>query len=213
MTATNADHRARFLNLSEEAAELNLELEPRVDGRGYILHKPGHYRDGTWTLDLSSLEAVEGALDKVQAGYERLVLVYGSLLSGLGNHPRLSQRGGLAASLAGRATTYVGEYRLLDLGYFPGMIPDEDGNRVAVTGEVYWLDDRALRACDRLEGTPTFYRRTVTSVRLDAGLAKPRPATVETYVYQGGHRGRLSHTPVPSGCWRTHLRGRGRMGF
>ena len=110
------------------------------------------------------------------------VFVYGTLMAGEPNH-RLLQR----AKWIGLARTEPC-YVLLDLGAYPGMVT---GGTTAVAGEVYEVDKETLAALDRLEGHPTFYRRT--AIRLEDGRV------IETYLYQ---RAQGNHRELPGGDWR-----------
>lgn len=108
------------------------------------------------------------------------VFVYGSLKRGHYNHGLL------------RASSFLGcwrtpaRYTLLDLGAFPGIVA---GGGTAISGEVYGIDRGTLRALDRLEGHPDFYRReTITTPFGEAGI----------YVLAG----RPTHgVIIASGCW------------
>lgn len=111
------------------------------------------------------------------------VFVYGTLLSGEGNHRQL--RG--ARVLAVRRTEP--RYTLVSLGPYPAMIA---GGSTSVMGEVYDLDDDLVRALDHFEGVPSLYRRE--RIRLLGGetvdgylLARPRPKRYQL---------------IPSGDWR-----------
>ena len=79
-----------------------------------------------------------------------LCFVYGSLLRGEANH-RLLQRARFV-----RAARTSPVFTMVDLGAFPGILA---GGTTAIAGEVYEVDEDTLRALDRLEGHPTFYRR------------------------------------------------------
>jgi len=73
------------------------------------------------------------------------VFVYGSLLSGLGNHRLLED-----SKLIGNAITPP-EFIMIDLGSFPGVVHVlEDGS--TVVGEVYEVDDTTMKRLDHLEG-------------------------------------------------------------
>jgi len=103
------------------------------------------------------------------------VFVYGTLLSGEGNHGQL--RG--ARPLAVRRTEP--RYTLVSLGPYPALLV---GGTTSVTGEVYDVDDDLLRAIDRFEGVPSLYRRE--RIRLLGGesvhgyvLARPRAKSYE----------------------------------
>lgn len=116
-----------------------------------------------------------------QPGMNRNPLfVYGSLRMGKGNHRVL----GYYFTYAGK-TELHGNYRLISLGYFPGLVPADTPSRVI--GELYWVDDETLDRVDLLEGHPRHYRREM--VMVVAGCA------AWTYIYQGPTIGR----PIVSG--------------
>ena len=91
-----------------------------------------------------------------------LVFVYGSLLSGLGNHAILTERG---ARKIGNAKT-AARYTMISLGAFPGVTPVGTD---AIVGEVYSVTDEGLAALDKLEGHPEFYRRQMHDVAYGNG--------------------------------------------
>lgn len=120
-----------------------------------------------------------------------LVAVYGSLLSGLGNH-RVIQ---------GDNTEFLGEfisepvYSLYDLGFFPGL---HENGKTAVKMEVYSVDKNTAINVDRLEGykegvPPTFYDKT--DIETPWG-------TASVYIYMGNPG---EERLVESGDWREHL--------
>lgn len=84
----------------------------------------------------------------------RFCFVYGSLMTGFSNHRRLG-----GARLIG--TRKLGGFRMLDLGAFPGIVP---GGFELVLGELYEVNADQLADLDRLEGHPTFYRRTLVTL-------------------------------------------------
>jgi gamma-glutamylaminecyclotransferase len=122
---------------------------------------------------------------KGQRGGSTRVFVYGTLLAGEPNHRLL-----VRARLVVEAQTQPG-FQLRDLGAFPGLVR---GGEHAVTGEVYEVDQPTLAANDRLEGHPSFYRRT--RVALDDG------ATVETYLLSPQQV--VGRAVIDSGNWRAH---------
>lgn len=106
---------------------------------------------------------------------EHLVFVYGSLKKG----KRLS------SVLAG--STHVGDgrtaeaYGLYNLGAFPGLT-EEGEKKASVRGELYRVTNDVLDQLDRIEGHPSFYKRTNVPIimnhmaeRIEAGL----------YIFQG----------------------------
>lgn len=82
-----------------------------------------------------------------------LLFVYGTLKRGCSNHRYLADQ-----TFIGLARTRPG-YRLYDLGGYPGIVAQPD-DRNAVVGEVWSVDDDALRELDRFEGVHEgLYRR------------------------------------------------------
>jgi len=114
------------------------------------------------------------------------VFVYGTLLAGEPNSRLLAR-----AQQIGDARTEEG-FALFDLGAFPGMVRAREG---IVVGELYEVDRETLAALDRLEGHPSFYRRTAIT------LAPPMQAEpVWTYLLRPEQvAGRIR---IESGSWR-----------
>lgn len=83
---------------------------------------------------------------------KNLVAVYGSLRSGFSNHDLLDRGGAVQLG----DDVIHGDYTMLNLGGFPGLILEGD---TPITIEVYAVDDRVFNNLDRLEGYPTFYNR------------------------------------------------------
>src|SRR5579863_6153971 len=87
-----------------------------------------------------------------------LLFVYGSLLRGEANHRLLE-----TAEFVGPAGTPP-EYRLVDLGPYPGLVA---AGGTAVLGEVYQVPPGLIPRLDRLEDHPDVYVRS--DIRLDDG--------------------------------------------
>jgi gamma-glutamylaminecyclotransferase len=123
------------------------------------------------------------------------VFVYGSLMSGYGNHARfLAGKPGVQRIGPEAETTFP--FRMVSLGGFPGCLEDDGrGGATRVKGEVYEVDNATLRDLDRLEGHPHFYRRREVSL-----VGRP-PAWM--YVLADG-RGCERNPPVPDGDWRAY---------
>ena len=122
-----------------------------------------------------------------QRGAPVRVFVYGTLLAGEPNHGVLAG----ATRLADEARTEPA-FELRDLGPLPGLVR---GGSHAVVGEVYEVDDVTLAALDRLEGHPSFYRRTAIT------LAPPMDAEpVWTYLLRPEQVEERSR--IESGSWR-----------
>jgi len=87
-----------------------------------------------------------------------LIFAYGALRRGQCNHDLLA-----ASEACGPARTRIG-YQLFDLGAYPGMTHEADGQ---VVGELYLVDDQTLARIDALEEHPDSYRRE--RIHLDDG--------------------------------------------
>ena len=85
--------------------------------------------------------------------HDELLFVYGSLLSGMGNHALLDN---VESDLISEFTT-ESEFTLRDLGYYPGV--RLDGN-TAIKGELYSVSEAVWERVEHLEGYPSFYDRT-----------------------------------------------------
>ena len=123
------------------------------------------------------------------------VFVYGSLLSGLGNHSLLVGRSHFVA----KART-IDRYRMVSFHHFPALI--ESGDDVLILGEVYELRDwSALERLDQLEGVPHFYYRRPILV------ADKHGDRYECFCYfLNPHDERPSELPVvTSGNWLQYL--------
>lgn len=124
-----------------------------------------------------------------------LLFVYGTLMHGLPLHHLLADR----CELLGTGTV---RGRLLDLGRYPGAVPEGPGT---VHGEVYrFLIPELLVSLDQEEGYrpdapgQSLYLRQPTAVRLADG----REVTAWIYWYQGP---RGCAVPIPGGDYRQHL--------
>lgn len=85
-----------------------------------------------------------------------LVFVYGTLMRAGANHSVLQR---LGCTFAGHATTREG-WTLVDLGPYPALLPAREGAPTArVFGEVWQIDDHAIRELDAFEGCPELYTR------------------------------------------------------
>jgi len=81
---------------------------------------------------------------------ERVLFVYGRLLSGERSHGRLG-----AAEKVGEARTEA-IFHLVDLGPYPAMVID---GTTAVAGELYRIDPTLLRELDVFEQVPLLFKR------------------------------------------------------
>lgn len=121
------------------------------------------------------------------------IFVYGSLLSGMGNHVIIEK-----AKKLGTCKSPIG-FEMIDLGYFPGAL--HTGNHdSSLIGEVYEVDDYTFSRVNMLEGynsmnpTSGLYDRTL--IATDFG-----PAYIYLYNrFNADYHSRL----VANGDWRTH---------
>ena len=107
-------------------------------------------------------------------GPRELVFVYGTLRKGASNHFRMK-----TASLRGKAWVLGRLYRL---GWYPGLVLDDDG--IPVRGEVYGVKRERLRELDQFEGEE--YERLKFPVYLEGG------AQVRAWLYE--YRGEADGT-------------------
>jgi gamma-glutamylcyclotransferase (GGCT)/AIG2-like uncharacterized protein YtfP len=115
-----------------------------------------------------------------------LLFAYGTLMRGFPLHQLLSGRAEYIARGQVRA-------RLIDLGPYPGAVPDRDA---IVAGEMYRVVDPTLwAALDSAEG-PQYHRREVT-VRSEDG--RERAASIYWYIGPLDRGG-----PIPGGDYRAH---------
>ena len=124
------------------------------------------------------------------------VFVYGTLMRREANFPLLSDGGGLECALL---ATMPG--RLVDLGAYPGLVPDSS---TQVEGEFVRVRnvEQALKRLDSLErfygyGQDSLYHRVLTTV--DVGDDRLREAW--TYVLASSAE---CASTIPSGNWRKH---------
>jgi gamma-glutamylaminecyclotransferase len=117
------------------------------------------------------------------------IFVYGSLLKGESNHRLLA-----AAEFVGPGMT-LPEYRLVDLGLYPGVVA---GGTIAIMGEVYRVPVRLMPALDALEDHPDVYVRT--PIRLAEG-GEVLMYILHPHLAEG-------RKEVPSGDWRAYRRTR-----
>jgi len=95
--------------------------------------------------------------DKTESKPGIRVFVYGSLKRGHGNNWLLDHGGAEFLGLC----LLSGKHKLVDLGYYPGLVPDHSPNapEQTVLGEVWRVDKDTLDALDQLEGHPDYYAR------------------------------------------------------
>jgi len=112
-----------------------------------------------------------------------LVFVYGTLMKGELHHTSI------AHARFVRAAETLPEYELVQIDYYPAMLP---GGASRIVGELYEVDDQTLAHLDELEEVPHYYERV--AVQLADGTE------AQTYVMP---RNRASaSSPIPSGYFR-----------
>ncbi len=99
------------------------------------------------------------------------LFVYGTLMTGKVNYQRFLE----GQEFLGSAI--LNGYALYNLGWYPGAIKS-DNCEDKVKGEVFRIDDNALRQLDYLEDNGGLYIRKFEKVHLNDGL------TLEAYVYE-----------------------------
>ena len=85
------------------------------------------------------------------------VFVYGTLKSG-GAIRGLSNFGD-GAVIVGKAKTTYPDYKMIDLGAFPGVLM---GGEHHIQGEVWEVSDEVAEHLDAIEGYPDFYNKVPT---------------------------------------------------
>ena len=113
-----------------------------------------------------------------------LVFVYGTLKRGHGNN-RILEWGN---------SDYKGKY-VTDVPYplFVDGLPyllDREGAGKHVLGEVWNCDESTMKALDRLEGHPTFYKRRKILVCKCKAMIQTKEILAWAYFYQGKTEGK-----------------------
>jgi gamma-glutamylaminecyclotransferase len=121
----------------------------------------------------------------------KLVSVYGSLLSGLGNHRVLGNSKFIGAGKTKELLTLV-EY----CGGFPSLDKSLATHQVVVETYEVTNSDTASHL-DSLEGYPSFYNRSIVDIELDNGTV------VQSWIYDINNSSE-SLPIVDSGDWRSH---------
>lgn len=134
--------------------------------------------------------------------HPHLVLVYGSLMSRMHNHPLLD-----GAVSVGPTLTDETHFSMFSAGGFPMVAgPSTAGDydnseRAGVVGELYAVSDATLARLDALEHHPHWYRRE--RVDLDPAFDPSGEGSAWMYVMADAHS--IRDTPmVPNGDWRTY---------
>lgn len=91
---------------------------------------------------------------------KHLVFVYGTLKKGFYNNPYL-----VYAKYLGEFETSEANYRMIDLGSFPGVVKmSGDETEGYIAGELYEVDDNTLKSLDVLEGNGQLYNRALVDI-------------------------------------------------
>jgi gamma-glutamylcyclotransferase (GGCT)/AIG2-like uncharacterized protein YtfP len=120
------------------------------------------------------------------------VFVYGSLKTGHGNNRLLSDPN----TAQFYETTHIeGQYKLMDMGPYPGLIRSQKYDRAAIVGELYFVSENVLKALDILEGNTFYYTRSKVDVCL--------PSPVKAWCYFLPVRDARDSTMMsgPVQCW------------
>ena len=91
------------------------------------------------------------------------VFVYGSLMTGFGNHRLLSSGSAMGSVISYGADRLVWPGQMLSLGAFPGLIRKDQLS--LINGEVYEVNEEVFERLDMLEGYPSFYDREVRKTK------------------------------------------------
>ena len=135
---------------------------------------------------------------------ERMLFVYGTLLSGERSHGRLG-----AAEKVGEART-AAIFHLVDLGPYPAMVIE--GN-TAVVGELYRVDATLLRELDVFEEVPLLFKRVQVPLEsgslADAYVMAPDQVRGKRRIAHGDWRKRMTPDVRPhDGAWARWARRR-----
>jgi gamma-glutamylcyclotransferase (GGCT)/AIG2-like uncharacterized protein YtfP len=135
---------------------------------------------------------------------ERVLFVYGTLLSGERSHERLG-----AAESLGAART-APSFHLVDLGPYPAIVV---GGKTAVAGELYRVDANLLRELDVLEQVPLLFKRVRVPLEdgsmADAYVMDPDQVRGKRRIAHGDWRGRMAPDVRPyDGPFARRARGR-----
>ena len=104
------------------------------------------------------------------------VFVYGTLKSG-GTIRGLSGFGD-GAVIVGKAKTTYPDYKMVDLGSFPGVLM---GDTNFIQGEVWEVDDDIAEQLDAIEGYPEFYNKIPTETTQGKAMMYFLPKEYEKY--------------------------------
>ncbi|WP_020475438.1 gamma-glutamylcyclotransferase family protein [Zavarzinella formosa] len=91
-----------------------------------------------------------------------VIFVYGTLKTGQSGNGKMAGQ-----QFLGTATT-MPLYRLYGLGWHPGLVRDTE-HGLAIEGELWGVDDRALALLDEYEGVPDWYGREPIALQHHTG--------------------------------------------
>jgi gamma-glutamylaminecyclotransferase len=140
----------------------------------------------------------------VADGRERILFVYGTLLSGQRSHERL----GTAAKLGEARTEPV--FQLVDLGPYPALVV---GGTTAVCDELYQVPAALVRELDVFEQVPILFKRVQIPLErgslADAYVMDAEKTRGRRRIAHGDWRKRMSvATPAHDGPFARRARGR-----
>lgn len=92
------------------------------------------------------------------------VFVYGSLKRGFGNHSYLDGQ-----EFLGDAKSVDDNFVMVSLGAFPAVLKDIPSDNLAISGEIYKVNEETLYYLDMLEGNGSLYKREKRQFILDNG--------------------------------------------
>lgn len=129
---------------------------------------------------------------------KQLVVVYGSLLSGLHNHGVMERARG---ELVGEGVS-VENINMYSLGSYPSISLAHNSHEQPIKVEVYEVDNEYLHHIDSLEGyrgnnSQSFYNRSPIKVKMD-----DTEEVIEGLIY---HIDQEQRVPVMTGDWRAFL--------
>lgn len=128
-----------------------------------------------------------------------LVAVYGSLLTGLGNHRVMTRAEG---ELLGEDTTYA-DFTMISLGGFPGLFKEPQGEGTKIKIEVYKVPEKGLLGpLDSLEGYSPNFPKSSMYIR---ELIKTTFGDAWIYIYNSrSDKDQFKDRIVESGDWREY---------
>ena len=143
-----------------------------------------------------------------------LVFVYGSLLTGLGNHRCMLRAEGQFVS----ECVSVDDINMYSLGGFPMVSLTNTDQGQKIIGEIYMVSSAGVTGpLDGLEGYPSFYNRTQVPVTLSTaatlidvdGITNTFEAgeVIPAWIYHIEDRDTSHYSMVPNGDWYSYNTG------